>query len=335
MKVSKLLELRQPSWDELDRLCGRLQLRRGKLSPEEVNRFVSLYRSACADLALASSYQLPPTTVDYLNKLVGRAHNQLYRGRDFRWKTWADALFVHTPQKIFSDVCVHICFFVFWGLFLLSAFLAYESERFPGYAEQILSPAGAEAMQGSFEDFSGRTYGENCMMAGHYVWNNAGIGLKCFAFMILIVPGFLTLAFNGVYLGAAFGLMFRPETGEAGVNFKTFVTAHGPFELTAIVLSAAAGLRIGVSWIKTGGLTRMSALFKAGQDALPIVMAAVVMFFIAAFIEGFISPTPEKYMPWWIKGSIAVISCGMLLTYFVILGYPRRRGSNDGSLDEV
>ncbi len=327
MKVSTLLEKRQPNWDDLERLCNRLQKRRGRLSPEEVNRFVTLYRSACADLALASSYQLPPTTVDYLNKLVGRAHNQLYRGRDFRWKTWADALFVYTPQKIFNDVCVHICFFVFWGLFLLSAFIAYNEQRFPGFAEQVLTVNGVDGLQSSFEDFEGRTYGENCMMAGLYVWNNAGIGLKCFAYMILIVPGFLTLTFNAVVLGTSFGVMFRPEAGEAGVNFKTFVTAHGPFELTAIILSAAAGLRIGVSWIKTGGLTRMSSLFKAGQDALPIALAAVIMFIMAASIEGFISPTPERYMPWWIKGSIAVISCGMLMVYFVILGYPRRSTS--------
>ena len=334
MKVSTLLEQRKPNWDELERLTNRLQSRRGKLSPEEVNRFVSLYRSACADLALASSYQLPPTTVEYLNKLVGRAHNQLYRGRDFRWKTWADALFVYTPQKIFGDICVHICFFVFWGLFLLSALLAYDTEHFPGFAEQILTPAGVEGLQSMYEDFGGRTYGENSTMAGFYVWNNAGIGLKCFASMLLIVPGFLTLAYNAVALGTSFGLMFRPDAGEAGVNFKTFVTAHGPFELTAIILSAAAGLRIGISWIKTGGLTRMSSLFQSGKDALPIVMAAVVMFVMAACIEGFISPTPEAYMPWWIKGSIAVISCGLLMFYFVVLGYPRPM-TQKGLLDEV
>jgi uncharacterized membrane protein SpoIIM required for sporulation len=103
------------------------------------------------------------------------------------------------------------------------------------------------------------------------------------------------------------------------------VTAHGPFELTAIILSAAAGLRLGISWLSTGGLTRTSSLIKAGRDTLPIALAATVMFVIAASIEGFISPTPEEYLPWWAKGLVAVVSCGALAFYFVVLGYPRSR----------
>ena len=40
------------------------------------------------DLALADAYQLPPTTVEYLHQLVGRAHNQMYRGRGFNFAAW-------------------------------------------------------------------------------------------------------------------------------------------------------------------------------------------------------------------------------------------------------
>ena len=65
----------------------------------------------------------------------------------------------------------------------------------------------------------------------------------------------LVTMFNAISLGAAFGYMARPDV-PAGENFFHFVTAHGPFELTAIVLSAGAGLRLGLSWMMTGGLTR-------------------------------------------------------------------------------
>ena len=93
MKVVDLLERRRPNWQELERLCEQTQLTAGKsLSPAEVSRLGSLYRAACADLALAFSYQLPQNTVQYLHRLVGRAHNQLYRSRRFEWAKWTRML---------------------------------------------------------------------------------------------------------------------------------------------------------------------------------------------------------------------------------------------------
>ena len=53
-----------------------------------------------------------------------------------------------------------------------------------------------------------------------------------------------------IVLGAAFGHMGTVEQRD---NFFQFVTAHGPFELTAIVLSAAAGMRLGFSLVDTHG----------------------------------------------------------------------------------
>ena len=74
MKVADLIEQRQPLWQELEGLCAKL-----KRDPQQIARFSELYRAACADLALAEAYQLPPKTVDYLHTLVARAHNQMYR----------------------------------------------------------------------------------------------------------------------------------------------------------------------------------------------------------------------------------------------------------------
>ena len=113
------------------------------------------------------------------------------------------------------------------------------------------------------------------------------------------------------------------ELGDAGVNFKNFVTAHGPFELTAIVLSGGAGLKIGLGWLSTNGLSRMDSLIKTAREALPIAMCAVILFCFAALIEGFVSPTTEQFMPWWVKGIVASISSCLLMIYFVVLGYPR------------
>ena len=127
MKVIDLLERRRRNWQELERLCDDLQVGRtapqpqaasgastggGRPTPvsdatsvnisqaEKVSRFGALYRAACADLALAYAYQLPQNTVQYLHRLVGRAHNQLYRSRRFEWAKWAETLVFEVPKVI-------------------------------------------------------------------------------------------------------------------------------------------------------------------------------------------------------------------------------------------
>ena len=90
-----------------------------------------------------------------------------------------------------------------------------------------------------------------------------------------------------------------------GQNFFHFVTAHGPFELTAIVISAGAGLRLGLSWMMPGNLSRYASLQKTGREMMPVIMAAVVMFIMAAIIEGFLSPSAA---PYWIKALVAILS---------------------------
>ena len=99
------------------------------------------------------------------------------------------------------------------------------------------------------------------------------------------------------------------------------MTAHGPFELTAIVLSAAAGLRLGIGWIYTQGLTRGASLRKTATEAMPLMGAAMLMFFLAALIEGFVSPSALRYP---IKAAVALISSGFLTAYFVVLGFPHK-----------
>jgi uncharacterized membrane protein SpoIIM required for sporulation len=322
MKVADLLEQRRQNWRELEQLCEQTQTKRKKkLPPAMLSRFASLYRAACADLALADSYQLPPNTVAYLHRLVGRAHNQLYRSRDFNYQAWGQMLFVDAPRRIFNDRCVQVSFVVFWGIFMLSAFIAYSKGMWPSYPEDILGDGMIEQLETSFSDpINGRDPQANFTMAGFYIQHNTSIGLKCFAGGILVIPGLFTTIFNAAYLGASFGYMARPDIPE-GQNFFHFVTAHGPFELTAIVLSAGAGLRIGISWLSTGGLTRESSLRKTAAEAMPIMGAAIGLFFLAALIEGFLSPSSA---PYWIKAVVAMLSSGLLMFYFVVLGFPRR-----------
>ena len=324
MKVSDLMESRRASWRELDQLCTELERRRWrKLGAPSIARFSMLYRAACADLALADAYQLPPTVVQFLHRLVGRAHNQLYRSRGFQFATWARELLVDVPQRLFNDNYLRLAFCTFWGMFLLSAGLAYSR---PGFAERV---AGKEFVSTVEEMHSQPPTGGprtrpappadlSQAMVGFYIRNNTSIGLRCFAFGLLFgVGGLYETLFNAAMMGAIFGHMAHMPHKE---YFFQFVTAHAPLELTAVVVSAAAGMRLGFSLVQTHGLTRLASLRQAGRETMPIMGAAIAMFALAAVVEAFLSPTPA---PYWVKALVAVASAGLLMFYFVILGRPR------------
>ena len=321
MKAAELLELRRANWRELDDLCSKVEQRRfRKLSASSASRFASLYRAACADLALADAYHLPPGTIHYLHQLVGRAHNQLYQGRTFNFRSWGEEMFRRLPQRLFTDNSLRLSFCVFWGIFLLSMFLASAYSPVPDFAEALAGKDAIEQMEMMYEEpissnSETQLFG---LMAGFYVWNNAAIGLRCFVAGVFFgVGGLFALVFNAAYLGVIFGHMTKVSMRD---NFFEFVTAHGPFELTAVVLSAAAGMQLGFSLVDTGGLARVDSLRKAAGEAMPAAMAAVVLFILAAGIEGFISPSP---LPYSVKAAVAAISSGLLLFYFVLLGIPR------------
>ena len=106
-------------------------------------------------------------------------------------------------------------------------------------------------------------------------------------------------------------------------NFGRFVTAHGPFELTAVVLAGAAGLRLGFSIIETRGMSRGASLRTVARAAMPMMGVFVVLFCLAALIEATLSPTAA---PYWTKSLVAVASCGAMMFYFAVLGYPKGGG---------
>jgi len=70
--------------------------------------------------------------------------------------------------------------------------------------------------------------------------------------------------------------------------------------LTAIVLCGAGGLMLGAAVVFPGEHSRLANLGRAGRRAAVIVIGAVIMFFVAALLEGFgrqlILDTATRYL---------------------------------------
>jgi uncharacterized membrane protein SpoIIM required for sporulation len=126
------------------------------------------------------------------------------------------------------------------------------------------------------------------------------------------------LGSNGVILGAVAGYLTQIGYTE---TFWSFVAGHSSWELIAIALSGAAGLRLGLAIVAPGGISRRAALVAAARPAVHIMYGAALLFFIAAFVEAFWSPNTE--VPFNVKIGVGIAGWVLLLSYFALAGRAR------------
>jgi uncharacterized membrane protein SpoIIM required for sporulation len=159
------------------------------------------------------------------------------------------------------------------------------------------------------------------MMFGVYIWNNVRIGFQTFAGGLFAGVGSAWfLGANGMIIGAVAGYLTQVGYSE---TFWSFVAGHSSLELLAIVLSGAAGFKLGLAIIAPGNLSRKAALMAAARPAVRIMYGAAVMFFAAAFVEAFWSPITE--VGFQIKVIVGICGWILLLAYFTLAG--RRRAA--------
>lgn len=308
---------RSPSWEELDRLLGTERPLHA-MPASDISRVGALYRALCADLMRAQTLGCGADVIHRLDTLVARAHNALYGPKPYALRAAWDVLARRFPRSLRKNWKF---FAAAAGLFGLPLALGLAgSMRSLDFALSILPRAMLEQMSEAYaEGFdAGRATDTDSAMAGFYVYNNVGIAFRCFATGILFGAGSIFfLVYNGLVIGTVLGHVIR--TG-GGVNILTFVCGHGPFELTAIVIAGAAGLRMGLALVDTAGLTRLSSLRRSAPELLDLVAGAAVMLLIAAAIEGFWSPSGVSREIKWGFSAVATL----LVTLFFVLGGRRR-----------
>ena len=297
-------------WAELEQA---VRLPEHRLDPQ---RFLALYRTCCEHLALAEARGFPSGIVERLSIVTARAHQIVYRQSDFGIARIARVLLNRFPATVRAHRgYVALAALLFVGPALVLGFVVYHK---PDLILSIVDASTAtqfEKMYDPSNEVLGRLRdaGSNWMMFGFYVMNNIGIAFQCFATGILLGIGSVYfIAMNGAFTGAIAGYV---ASAGFGGTFFSFVATHSAFELTAIVLCGAAGLRIGRAVLFPGRLPRTAALESAGRDTSVIVFGSAVMLVIAAAIEAFwssaawITPT-AKY-----SGAAA---CWMLVTVFFL-----------------
>jgi len=268
-----------------------------------IARFPSDYRKLCQHLAMAKSRRYSAGLVNRLNELVQRGYGVLY-GQQIRNHGLLLEFFRYGfPAALRSNsaylwVSAAAFLLPFIGMLVACIF----NDQIIYSVMDAGSVRGMESMYEPDADKFGRERqaDSDIMMFGFYIYNNIGIAFKCFALGLFAGVGSLfMLAYNGLVIGGVSGHLTALNYTE---TFYPFVVGHGSFELTAIVFSGAAGLKIGFALLSPGAYSRRKALQVAAADAVKIMYGVFVMLLIAAFIEAFWSSS--SLLPVWVKFTV-------------------------------
>jgi len=276
---------RRPDWDALSALLTRQ--RDGTLKLSELKDLDRLYRKASADLAHAQSFY-PGTDVHrFLNQLCGGAYATIYRPprdrvaalRRFFAREFPQALREELPYIAAST----LLFFLGVALGTLVVWLE------PRGAE-LLVPAGVRAAveeKRMWTDALLSTVPPG-VSSSAIAANNLTVTIAAFASGLLLGLGPLyVLVSNGLSIGA---ITTHCILGGMGYPLFSFIGAHGPLEISIILIAGAAGLMVGHALVDPGELPRSEHLRRRGLKAVRLVLGCAPFLVLAGLLEGFVDP---------------------------------------------
>ena len=131
------------------------------------------------------------------------------------------------------------------------------------------------ASRGSRGEDWGISVDEQAAFSSEIFTNNIRVAILAFAGGILLGVGALfVLLYNGVILGATFGIAIGAGNGPP--LFQQ-VLAHGVLELSCIVVAGAAGMRIGWAIIDPGTRPRGEALREEARAAAEMLLGTALL----------------------------------------------------------
>jgi uncharacterized membrane protein SpoIIM required for sporulation len=323
MKQQDFVSANEALWIQLESFLN--YRKRSEIPEVELRQLPGNYRRVCHHLALAKHRRYSLVIIDRLNRIVVACHNLVYsQNVRFRYQ-WVRFFIDEFPGALQRNYkFMRVANLLFYGPAIVIGLLCYFDTDF---VYSILPNEQVRMMEFMYSPEAkvlGRELesATDVYMFGYYIRNNIGIAFREFAGGVFFGLGTLFFVIlNGVFLGAIFGHL--TQVGYVSTLYP-FVIGHGAFELTAIVIAGAAGLKLGGALIDPGSQTRLAALRAAGREAIPIILGATFMLFIAAVLEAFWSSKASLPIP--VKLGVGAIFWTLVLYYINFVGRHQRHG---------
>src|SRR5712692_9529172 len=312
MTVDRFVEDRRARWARLGNLIFEANGRVERLAPDDVLELGRLYRSASSDLAVARRDFALDAATERLNDLVAAGHALVYSeaptsGRRLR------RFFLHElPASVRANSRFTAVSFAAFAIPLLATFAI--GLLLPEIAATAL-PAETRQHLAERRLWTDIPEGYRPLMGPLIIVNNVRVAIVAFAGGL--TAGAVTLYLlvgNGALLGTVFAVV--QGYGMSG-GLLSFTAAHGPLEISSIILSGGAGLRLAWALLRPGDLRRRDALRLAGAQAIRVMLLVVPALGVAGIIEAFLSPTDA---PTALKIGIGLAAAVALWSYIAFVG---------------
>ena len=186
---------------------------------------MELYQAACADLARLRAASADPALVAPLNRLITRAHGQVYRGGASRSWRLGDFFLAGYP-RLFRQT---------WKFTLASLLISVSSALMAYYTVQDRPQVVADILGGADREFYGKkSIGDIRERFGHegspafssfIITNNIEVALRAFALGITFGVGTVCeLVVNGAMVGGVAGAFAKSGLGW---QFWMVILPHG------------------------------------------------------------------------------------------------------------
>lgn len=336
LRSARFRREREDAWRRLEVLLRKLEKSGpGALTAEELLEAPRLYRATLSALSVARAYVFDARLVAYLESLATRAHLLIYAPRERFFGMLVRLFGVEAPRAIralWLPIMISAAV-LFLGVLIGRALVLADPDLYnaliPEGMAQGRSPDAPRERMIDTIDGEDASWANLRSFALFLLNNNVLVALTAFGLGVALgAPTLLILFSNGAFLGAmlaAFAIHgLEPE-------FIAWLTVHGTTELTAIIIAGGGGLAI------AGGMlfppprrSRLAAASEIGRKASLLMMVAILMLFVAAFLEAFVRDTVTD------PGQRVLIGLtfGTLwLAYFV--GAGRLRPANNAGREKV
>lgn len=281
--VVTFVRARRQGWERLGELAKRAG--GGRLPLAEVEELDRLYRRAAADLALARSRFPGSEAEGFLSQLVASAYRALYRPRD-RGAAAVRLVREGIPAAVQRHRSALGLALLLFAAGLAGGALAVALD--PGAAE-LLVPAPVRTAVSAGRMWTGHLLSAAPGLAGAGLLHN-NVTAAALAFGLGLTAGIgtaLLLLLNGLLLGAVIAHVARHAMA---ADLFGFVAAHGPLEVSALLLAAQAGFVLAGALVDPGEWPRRAALQAAGREAAPLLAVVIPALTLAALLEASVSP---------------------------------------------
>jgi uncharacterized membrane protein SpoIIM required for sporulation len=319
MDLAAFVAQRREAWTAFERRLDEVRRGPGALDHAGLEALTVQYRQILQDHAAVSARHPDSGAAARLRALALSGTRVLHEGGERRrftasgmWRRFS-AEFRRQRQETVVAVILFLAAMLFGGAMAVAR---------PEMGLRLLGPDRIDGLR------DGRLWTESLtttvppsISSSFIATNNMSVALVAWVGGAVAGIGSLQVCIvNGFMLGAIFGVAHHWSMAGA---LAEFVAAHGPLELTLILVAAGAGLRVGRALVVAGDRPRSEALRDAATGSVVVLVGCLPWFVVLGLVEGLLSPAPA------VSPAFKVVSGFLLLGAFLALAVLGPRESRD------